>query len=118
MPMAALDRAIDPRQIDDKDHLLAVAELLRVSPTALGFRLYNAKKISQSLKDSLCGEQSRPSGQSHPKRFSAMFVDLLFHGIDKGHVSARKAAGALDLTLPELADLFAEHSKHPAPFAY
>jgi Zn-dependent peptidase ImmA (M78 family)/transcriptional regulator with XRE-family HTH domain len=117
MPRAVLDRAIDPRRIDEVGHLVDVADFLRVSPSALGYRLFNAKLISQVLCDSLRGATSRLQNQGQPKRFSSGFVELLRHGIERGQVSARKVAKALAMTMPELADLFAEHSTQPAPFA-
>lgn len=117
MPTSALEKAIDARRINDRQHLLDVADYLRVSPQALAYRLLNVNLIDQDLCNSLVDEASRIPNQGHPKRFSAGFVELLRRGIERGQVSARKASKALGLTLPELADLFAEHSTQPAPFA-
>jgi hypothetical protein len=40
---------------------------------------------------------------------------MLHRAIDRGHLSARKAAKAMGTTLTQLVDLFAEHSL-PSPF--
>jgi Zn-dependent peptidase ImmA (M78 family)/transcriptional regulator with XRE-family HTH domain len=117
MPGAALNKAIDSRHIHEVDHLRDVADLLRVSPTALGYRLLNANLIDENVSRRLRDETSRLPDQNRPKRFSASFVDLIYRGIDRGQVSSRKAAKAIGLTLPQLIDLFAEHSRQPAPFA-
>ena len=118
MPKFALDKAIDTCRINDKFHLVDVADRLCVSPTALAYRLFNAGLIDQDLCTSLCKEPNRGITQGHqPKRFSSSFMDLLRRGIECGHVSVRKTAKALGLTLEELEDLFAEHSSRPPPFA-
>jgi Zn-dependent peptidase ImmA (M78 family)/DNA-binding XRE family transcriptional regulator len=116
MPSTSLDKLIDARAIGDISHLAEVAERLQVSPKALAWRLFNAKRIDEATRHRLCEETSRTIDTAKPKRFSASFVGLVHAGIDHGHVSARKAAKTLGLTLADLAGLFEEHSK-PSPFA-
>jgi len=41
--------------------------------------------------------------------FSRPFMDVLGLAIDEGRVSVRRAAGLLDLTVEDLAELFAAH---------
>ena len=116
MPRACLTKFIDDRQIGNVSHLTDVANQLQVSPSALAWRLFNANMIDATTRLALCQVSQSDCSALPPKRFSASFVELLHSGIHHGHVAARKVAKALDLTLPELSDLFAEHSK-PAPFA-
>jgi Zn-dependent peptidase ImmA (M78 family)/transcriptional regulator with XRE-family HTH domain len=115
MPRACLAKLIDDRRIGDVSHLAEVANQLQVSASALAWRLFNANMIDATTRFALCQVTASACSALPPKRFSASFVELLHSGIHHGHVAARKAAKALDLTLPELSELFAEHSK-PAPF--
>lgn len=117
MPSSSLNKAIDSRRIEDIDHLRDVADYFRVSPASLACRLLNAKMIDDGLCERLSNQTSRSPDQTRPKRFSASFVDVVYRGIDKGQLSARKAAKAIGLTLPELVGLFEEHSRQPAPFS-
>lgn len=110
MPTTSLEQLIDKRRINDTDHLADIAAELRVSPIALAWRLYNMKWIDEGTRDALKQERQRPTTSGPPKRLSVSFVTMLHAAIDKGRLSVRKAAKALGMTLPQLADLFAEHS--------
>lgn len=116
MPSSSLTNFIGDRTADIA-HLRDVADLLQVSPQALAYRLLNARIIDQELCNRLSRCKNRLPNQGVPNRFSPSFVDLVYRGIDRGHLSARKAAKAIGLTLPGLVELFKEHSKEPAPFA-
>lgn len=116
MPRSSLEQLIDPRSIGDVGHLADVAHELRVAPVALAWRLFNIKWIDDATCQALRQEHQRPSTTGAPKRLSRNFVTMLHTAIDKGRLSVRKAARALGMTLPQLADLFTEHSL-PAPFA-
>lgn len=116
MPSSSLTELIGERA-SDIAHLRDVADRLQVSPQALAYRLLNARMIDPQLCERLSSCKNRLPSQSVPKRFSPGFIDLVYRGIERGHLSARKAAKAIGLTLPELVQLFEEHSKEPAPFA-
>lgn len=116
MPRSSLEQLIDQRRIGDVDHLANVASELRVAPVALAWRLFNMKWIEKAACMALQQEHQRPSTAGTPKRLSINFVTMLHTAIDKGRLSVRKAAKALGMTLPQLADLFTEHSL-PVPFA-
>jgi len=116
MPQASLANLIDKRRIDDVSHLADVAMQLRVSPAALAWRLFNLNWIGEEARDVLKREHQRPSVAGTPKRFSPTFINMLHRAIDRGHLSVRKAAKAMGATLPQLVDLFTEHSL-TAPFA-
>jgi Zn-dependent peptidase ImmA (M78 family) len=115
MPRPSLERLLDRRRINDVAHLTEAAAHLRVAPTALAWRLYNLKWIGEELRDALMAERQRTPISGTPKRFSLSFVGMLQRAIDRGRLSARKAAKGMDTNLSQLADLFGEHGL-PVPF--
>jgi Zn-dependent peptidase ImmA (M78 family)/DNA-binding XRE family transcriptional regulator len=115
MPKPSLEQLIDQRRISEVDHLESIASELCVAPVALAWRLFNMKWIDKAICVQLTQRQSQLMS-STPKRFSLNFVSMLHTAIDKGHLSVRKAAKALGMTLPQLTDLFTEHSLS-IPFA-
>jgi Zn-dependent peptidase ImmA (M78 family) len=110
MPTSSLDQLVDSRRSADVNHLAQVAAELRVAPTALAWRLFNMKRIDEGTRDALMFERQQPSVAGTPRRFSLSFVAMLHEAIDRGQISARKAAKAMDMNLPKLSELFAEHS--------
>jgi hypothetical protein len=83
---------------------------------ALAFRLFNAKMIDKRTCDAR--QQVRLPKVQTPDRklLSQSFASLLHDGIARGHVSARKAAKALSMTLESLASLMREYDK-TVPFS-
>lgn len=118
MPKSSLIHFIDPACYGDPQHLTEVARQLQVSTQALAFRLYNLKMIDQPTCSALCEpNEATPKHMAEPpKLLSGSFVSLLHDGIARGHISARKAAKALSMTLDQLAELMREHEKN-VPFA-
>ena len=110
MPQASLANLIDKSRIDDVIHLADVSMRLRVAPVALAWRLFNLNWIGRETRDALQQEHQRPSMAGALKRFSPAFINMLHRAIDRGHLSARKAAKAMGATLGQLVDLFTEHS--------
>lgn len=110
MPASSLESLIDRRRIEDTSHLAEVAAQLRVAPEALAWRLFNLHWISREVCDRLRREHQRAALAGTPKRFSVSFAGMLHRAIDKGQLSARKAAKTIGLSMPQLADLFTEHS--------
>ncbi len=115
MPRASLGHVLDRRRLNDVAHLADGATELRVAPAALAWRLFNLKWISHETRDALMAEHQRTSIGGPPKRLSPTFVQMLGRAIDRGRLSARKAAKALGMNLSQLADLFGEHGL-PVPF--
>ena len=115
MPTDTLEQLIDKRHIADTEYLMDVARSLRVAPAALAWRLFNMEWIDEGTRDTLRQEPARVPSGNIPKRFSTSFIALLHQAIDRGRLSARKAAKVTGMSLPELTDLFAEHSL-AAPF--
>jgi len=114
MPSASLDRFIEPAHARDVQHLADVAKQLQVTTYALGWRLKNLGRIDEVSRVALVKEK-RQDTQELPKLFSIRFVTKLHMALDKGRVSARKAAKTLGLSLFELTELFEAYGM-AAPF--
>jgi Zn-dependent peptidase ImmA (M78 family)/DNA-binding XRE family transcriptional regulator len=115
MPRTSLDKLIDRDNIKNIAHLCEVASLLRVAPGTLAWRLFNLKLIGEGIRRSLSQEKQRLSVSGPPKRFSQTFVKMLHEALEKGWLSARKAAKAMGLGLGGLTELFAQYDL-TAPF--
>lgn len=115
MPNAALDALIDPALRADSEHLAEVAGQLRVTLHALAWRLRNLGRIDKETLQTLTQLARKESVPELPLLFSRNFVILLSVALDKGRLSARKAAKTLGMSLHEVTELFEAH-KLPAPF--
>ncbi|HEV2524733.1 MAG TPA: XRE family transcriptional regulator [Gammaproteobacteria bacterium] len=108
MPTDSLESLIDHSQINNIAYLVKIASTFKVSPVALAWRLFNLKWIDKKTVDSMKEEHQRSSFT--PKPFSSNFVKLLYDAIEKGKLSARKAAKAMSMSLTQLKALFSEYS--------
>lgn len=115
MPTSALDFVLSRDRLTDINHLVDAAKELRTSPSALAWRLFNMKLISEETRNALASHSALPEISEQPKRFSESFVEMLHQAIDSGRLSSRKAAKALGFNLPGLAGLFEEYAM-PVPF--
>lgn len=124
MPTATIRSLLKADPMPDGDPqrsvwLAASAQKLRVSGDALKWRLACMNILSQPEArrilpaDDFFGRAEAPAA---PSRFSKRFVDVIGWGIEEGHLSARRAATLLQMTLDEVAALFSEHGLR-APFA-
>lgn len=88
----------------------AVADYFRITASALKWRLVNLGWLSKSEK--IDDEKLAANGkkiqreQQLPKLFCKQFVDRFRLGLSKGHISVRRAAQLLGLSIDQLADLF------------
>ena len=94
--------------------LNAAADELHVTSSALRWRLVALGEMKPAVARSLPEAALRNNGHdvvedAPPALFSRPFVEVLAHAIDGGHVSLRRVAGLLDLTVEDLADLFTAH---------
>lgn len=110
MPTSALNFLIHKDRLADVNHLVEAANELRTSPKALAWRLFNMKWITEGVCHELVAHGALPEISERPKRFSEEFVQMLHQAIFHGRLSARKAAKALEFTLPGLAGLFDEYA--------
>lgn len=114
MPTASLNEMIDPARQKDLAHLAEVAARLRVSASALGWRLRAMGRIDEPTREKLARVlPAEPAGDT-PALFAKSFVGQLHSALAKGRLSTRKAAKTLSMSLHELAQLF-ETYKLPDP---
>jgi len=118
MPQSLIMTLVSEAPIPDAPGKLAMwlsasSKRLGVSAKALGWRLVNLKLLdAERNKPALDAFAKDPA----PPPFSKRFVQVLGWGIEEGHLSARKAALTLGLTVDDLAALFSAHQEK-APFA-
>ncbi len=94
--------------------LNAAASEFLVSALALKWRLHGLGWISRAdlldIVDHRLVANGRPArSQPVPRPFGPEFVARLAEGIDRGHLSLRRAAGLLGLTLEQMDELFGEY---------
>ena len=117
MPAGALERFGDRAGLTKEEliaRLNAAADELRVTSSALRWRLVALGGMKPAVARSLPEAALRNNGRevvedAPPAPFSRPFVEVLALAIDEGHVSLRRVAGLLDLTIEDLAGLFAAH---------
>ncbi|MOA18989.1 hypothetical protein D3C78_1393390 [compost metagenome] len=97
--------------------LNTTAQKLGVSAIALQWRLVNMNVLSR--RERVADELLRNNGvakKGHtPPKFGKRFMGVISWALESGHVSARRTAKLLDLTVDELSSVFEEHSL-PKPF--
>ena len=117
MPASTLERWGSWRNLSGDalvGRLNAVADELRVSSSALRWRLVALGKLQRGVARSLpeAALANNGHGTRHgptPALFSRMYLEVLGLAIDEGFVSVRRAANLLDRTVDGLPDVFAAH---------
>ncbi len=107
MPTAALDGLGTPDG-DLVSWINAASAHLGVSSTALKWQLVNARRGPPELAgipDEAFRSGRVRSVEDIPAPFGRRFVERVARAISRGHVSARRAAQLLDMTLDDLAEL-------------
>ena len=91
----------------------STAEALQVTASALKWRLVALGELTlaaaKAISDSVLRGKARSSKAALPPLFSRKFMEVLAAALQAGNISARRAAGLLELSLDELADLFKAH---------
>lgn len=122
MPASSLKQKGDWSRLAEEDliaQLNAVADELRVTSSALRWRLVSLGELKPAVARSLPEAALLYNGRKvvhevTPALFSRRFVEVLALAIEAGYVSARRLAGVLSLAVEDLADLFAAHRvAHP-----
>jgi len=115
MPRSAL-ASQDWAQLKMKDlttRLNSTADELGVTSSALRWRLVALRKLAKSIAKSIPESALRNNGRhvspDLPPLFSEPFMEVLAKAIDGGHVSVRRAARAVGMTIEDLQDLFSDH---------
>lgn len=117
MPTPVLDRFGDWSDIGAGElagRLNAVADELQVTASALKWRLVALDRlkpaVARTVSDAALRNNGRDTGTAvPPPPFSKPFMEVIGLAVDEGRVSARRAGALLDLTIDDLADLFATH---------
>ena len=91
-----------------------VADKLQVTASALKWRLVALGGLSRATAQSAPDASLRNNGHTVPKnvpppRFSKPFMEVMRLALQGGHVSVRRMANLLDLTVEDLAELFSSH---------
>jgi Zn-dependent peptidase ImmA (M78 family)/DNA-binding XRE family transcriptional regulator len=123
MPVPVLDRFGDWSDVtEDKlaARLNTVSDELQVTASALKWRLVALDRLKPAAARTVSDAVLRKSKRSAPSAappllFSRPFMEVIALAVNEGRVSARRAAGLLDLTIDDLAELFAAHGVEP-PF--
>lgn len=123
MPVPVLDRYGDWSGVGAATlaaQLNAVADELQVTASALKWRLVALDRLKPAVARTVSDAALRNNGHgasagAPPILFSKPFMEVIALAVNEGRVSARRAAGLLDLTIDDLADLFAAHGVEP-PF--
>lgn len=115
MPRSSLDLFVVREKKSDIRHLRDVAAKLKVSTEALGWRLLQLGRIDEPTRVALKDQKGFTEGEEAPNPFSTEYVKMLHSALDKGRLSARKAAKTMGMNLGELSNLFTAHKLSP-PF--
>lgn len=99
--------------------LNAAANALLVTASALKWRLVALERLkpaaARAVPDAVLRNNGGGAAQAAtPLLFSKPFIEVIALAVDQGRVSARRAAGLVDLTVDELDDLFVTHGV-PSP---
>ena len=117
MPRATVDAFGDWERLDEAtliERLNTAADELRVTSSALRWRLVALRHLPAAKARTLPEAALRNNGReraegSRPPLFSRPFVDVVVAAIDQGHVSVRRVAELLGLTIEDLEELFSAH---------
>ncbi|MFZ4484194.1 MAG: helix-turn-helix domain-containing protein [Chthoniobacterales bacterium] len=125
MPLAALCQRLEewqkavkpsgklgPAHVPPKSWFKETAKFFQVSVMALKYRLINAKLLLKELVESLGLDIQE---DIHPApAFGRSFLERLNRGIDRGFISARKAATLLQTSIDDLAEMLRKNDLEPS----
>jgi Zn-dependent peptidase ImmA (M78 family)/DNA-binding XRE family transcriptional regulator len=118
MPTAVLDQ-LGPVKGETVPWLNDTAEALQVTATALKWRLVALGRLdageANKIPDAALRNNGRDvAGREPPPLYSKAFMEVIALAIDEGHMSARKAADLLDMTIDDLTNLCATYGVEAA----
>lgn len=123
MPRGTISNLMEQSPLPAEDGLrkwlAKAAATLQVSPSALTWRMVNLGHVRKATADRILENVAWPAMRviqnRPPVRMSRRFMEVLGWGLEQGHLSVRRAATILDITLEDMALLFKEHQITP-PF--
>jgi len=115
MPASTLEQTGGWASLTGEDliaQLNAVADKLRVTSSALRWRLASLGELKPAVarslpEDALLNNGHKVVNGTTPALFSRRFVEVLALAIEAGYVSVRKMASLLGIAIDDMADLFA-----------
>lgn len=122
MPRASLEPLLSrhPRPEPDQraDWIKTLATGMGVSGQAMKWRLVDLGELPRAQAERISADALRmdPDPETPlPPLFSQQFVDRLHWGLDNGHLTVRKAAQVMSMTIDDLQALFESYGM-PVPF--
>ena len=117
MPSSALGEFDDCAALANDElvtRLNAVADELRVTSSALRWRLAALRRLTKVRARAIPESALRNNGQEAPPRespalFSKPFAELLAAALERGHISIRRAASLCGFSIEDLDELFTAH---------
>ena len=117
MPAATLERFGGWSNLSGDEligRLNRAADELQVTASALKWRLVALGGLSRATAQAVPDAALRNNGHAVPKnvppaRFSKPFMEVMAMALDGGHVSIRRMANLLDVTVDDLTEVFASH---------
>lgn len=115
MPAALVQKEWESLHGPEITRVLAIARHFDVSGLAAYWRLVNCKLLRDPAREIARGDLSRREAADHTtQRLEKHFVERLWRALADGRMSVNLAAGLLEMTRPELNNVFAEHAL-PSP---
>jgi Zn-dependent peptidase ImmA (M78 family)/DNA-binding XRE family transcriptional regulator len=120
MPEKSIKKHIDKNTKDiDENTINNIANRFGVSSQALKWRLVTLRIITRSKANQLNSDKLIHNGEDSlpvsSKLFNHKFAKYLHEAIDDGHLSVRKTASTLNMTIDEISALFQQYEMK-APF--
>lgn len=117
MPTKVLDRFGSWAELDGGalvSRLNAVADELLVTASALKWRLVSSGRLAQTTARGISDATLRRNGRGSRERklpplFSKPFIEVIAEGMRRGHISARRLSGLLDVPIDALSTLFHQY---------
>jgi XRE family transcriptional regulator, fatty acid utilization regulator len=116
MPTSVLDHYGDWSALREAalvGRLNEAAAQMQVTASALKWRLVALERlkpvVARGISDAALRNNGRDAVVATPALFSKPFAEVIALSIDEGRVSTRRAAALVDLTVDDLAELFAQH---------
>lgn len=118
MPAGTIRQIIEHHPIPQESELSAwiasAARYMSVSPQAMLWRLVNLRHVSRAAGERITLERERSApGEPLPPLFGRRFLGVLAWAIDRGEISARRAATLTDVSVEGLHSLFTAHEVAP-----
>ena len=122
MPRASLEPLLSrhprPEPGQHANWIKTLATGMGVSGQAMKWRLVDLRELPRAQAERISADALRmdPDPETPlPPQFSQQFVDRLHWGLDNGHLTVRKAAQVMSMTIDDLQALFESYGM-PVPF--